>query len=46
MSVSQQVNMRVESWFVQDKLKGDEVYEIRLRLVEAMQDEYPFKDDE
>mmetsp|Transcript_19511 Transcript_19511/g.32800 ORF Transcript_19511/g.32800 Transcript_19511/m.32800 type:complete len:186 (+) Transcript_19511:141-698(+) len=40
------VNMRVESWFVQDKLKGDEVYEIRLRLVEAMQDEYPFKDDE
>eukprot|EP00240_Pyramimonas_obovata_P006888 CAMPEP_0118921036 /NCGR_PEP_ID=MMETSP1169-20130426/433_1 /TAXON_ID=36882 /ORGANISM="Pyramimonas obovata, Strain CCMP722" /LENGTH=177 /DNA_ID=CAMNT_0006861685 /DNA_START=115 /DNA_END=648 /DNA_ORIENTATION=+ len=40
------VNMKVESWFVQDTLKGDEVNEIRLRLLEVVQDEYPFKDDE
>ena len=38
--------MKVESWFVQDTLKGDEVNEIRLRLLEVVQDEYPFKDDE
>ena len=41
-----QVNMRVESWFVRDMLRGDDTYEIRLKLLEVVPEEYPFKDDE
>ena len=40
------VNMQVESWFVRDMLRGDDAYEIRLKLLQVMPDEYPFKDDD
>lgn len=39
-----QVQLRVECEFVHDVLKGDEFYEIRIRLKEIMQD--TFADDE
>ena len=41
-----QVNMDVEARFVQDMLRGDEVYEIRLRLKEHRAEAFPFKDDD
>mmetsp|Transcript_21902 Transcript_21902/g.30466 ORF Transcript_21902/g.30466 Transcript_21902/m.30466 type:complete len:188 (+) Transcript_21902:157-720(+) len=40
------VNMKVESTCVRDMLRGHDAYEFRLRLLEVLQDEYPFKDDE
>ena len=41
-----QINMRVESWFVRDMLRGDDAYEIRVKLLEIVPEEYPFKDDD
>lgn len=41
-----QVNMDVDARFVQDMLRGDEVYEIRLRLKEHKAEAFPFKDDD
>lgn len=41
-----QVNMDVEARFVQDMLRGDEAYEIRLKLKEHHAEEFPFKDDD
>jgi len=38
--------MRVECFFVRDALLGGDCFELRLRLVEMMTDEYPFKDDD
>lgn len=38
--------MDVEARFVQDMLRGDEVWEIRLRLKEHRSEAYPFKDDD
>ena len=32
--------------FVRDMLRGDDAYEMRVVLVEAVPDEFPFKDDE
>eukprot|EP00899_Mesostigma_viride_P015393 jgi/Mesvir1/23855/Mv10656-RA.1 len=40
------VNIKVECYFVKDELKGDPVTEMRLKLLEITQDEYPFKNDE
>mmetsp|Transcript_26545 Transcript_26545/g.32177 ORF Transcript_26545/g.32177 Transcript_26545/m.32177 type:complete len:191 (+) Transcript_26545:343-915(+) len=40
------VNMKVECSFVRDALRGDDVFEIRMKLLEMVNDEYPFKDDE
>ncbi|GBF96278.1 trafficking particle complex subunit 3 [Raphidocelis subcapitata] len=40
------VNMDVDARFVQDMLRGDEVYEIRLRLKEHRAEAFPFKDDD
>lgn len=41
-----QVNMDVECRFVQDMLKGDECYELRLRLKEHKDEAFPYKDDD
>ena len=40
-----QINMRVESWFVRDMLRGDDAYEIRIKLLEIVPEEYPSKAD-
>lgn len=40
------VNMDVECRFVQDMLKGDDVYEMRIRIKEHRDEKYPFKDDD
>lgn len=40
------VNLDVEAVFVKDMLRGDDVYEIRLRLLSSSTEAYPFKDDE
>eukprot|EP00775_Hariotina_reticulata_P014296 gene14296-23_t len=40
------VNMEVDCWFIQDMLKGDECYEMRLRLKEHKDETFPFKDDD
>jgi len=40
------LNIRVETWFEKDMLRGDDVYEIRLKLLEVVPEEYPFKDDD
>ena len=41
----EQVNQKVEVRFVKDMLRGDNAYEMRLKFVEQMQDQYPYKDD-
>ncbi len=41
-----QVNMQVECDFVKDTLRGDEVNEIRLKLISEGTEAYPFKDDD
>lgn len=38
--------MRTEVKFVRDLLRGDDAYEIRLKLVEQVPEEYPYKDDD
>lgn len=40
------VNIEVDCRFVQDMLKGDECYELRLCLKEHKDESYPFKDDD
>ena len=40
-----QIQMRVEAKFVRDVLHGDDVTEIRLRLLEVLEDEAPPEDD-
>ena len=41
-----QVNIEVDCRFVQDMLKGDECYELRLCLKEHKDESFPFKDDD
>jgi hypothetical protein len=38
--------MVVEARFAQDMLRGDDVYEIRLKLLEHKDERFPFKDDD
>ncbi|KAL4422528.1 hypothetical protein ABPG75_008725 [Micractinium tetrahymenae] len=40
------VNMDVECTFVRDVLQGDDVYEMRLKLLSSSPETYPFKDDD
>lgn len=40
------VNMTVECSFVRDALRGDDTTEMRLKLVTAGAEQYPFKDDD
>lgn len=38
--------MDVECSWVRDALRGDDGYEMRLRLLSAAPESYPFKDDD
>lgn len=38
--------MDVDARFTQDMLRGDDAYEIRLRLKEHRSETFPYKDDE
>ena len=40
------VNVEVECTFVKDALRGDDSTEIRLKLISATPEVYPFKDDD
>lgn len=40
------VNIDAECIFVRDVLKGDDVFELRLKLLTAAPEAYPFKDDD
>ena len=40
-----QVQLKIECEFVRDVLRGDDVYEIRMRLKEIMQDNYQADDE-
>lgn len=41
-----QVNISVECSFARDVLRGDDAYELRLRLISQSSEQYPFKDDD
>ena len=41
-----QVNINVSCSFERDVLKGDDAYELRLRLISQNTEQYPFKDDD
>jgi hypothetical protein len=41
-----QVNINVECGFERDVLRGDDAYELRLRLISQNTEQYPFKDDD
>lgn len=38
--------MQAECEFIKDMLRGDDCYEIRLKLISRDSEQYPFKDDE
>ncbi|KAL5724492.1 hypothetical protein ACHQM5_007747 [Ranunculus cassubicifolius] len=40
------VSMKTEVTWVRDMLRGDDAYELRLKLVKQVPEEYPYKDDE
>lgn len=40
------VNINVECSFARDVLRGDDAYELRLRLISQSSEQYPFKDDD
>lgn len=40
------VSLDVECKIVQDMLKGDDCYELRLKLKESRDERFPFKDDD
>lgn len=40
------VNIQVECFFLKDVLRGDDTTEIRLKLIGAQPEQYPFKDDD
>mmetsp|Transcript_1379 Transcript_1379/g.4787 ORF Transcript_1379/g.4787 Transcript_1379/m.4787 type:complete len:182 (+) Transcript_1379:148-693(+) len=39
------VSLKVEASFGKDALRGDDVFEIKLKLLEEVPEEYPFQDD-
>ena len=41
-----QVNINVACQFVKDVLRGDDVSEIRLKLLSQTYEAYPYKDDD
>jgi hypothetical protein len=40
------VSMKTEVRWVRDMLCGDDAYELKLKLLEQVPEEYPYKDDE
>lgn len=45
-SGSTQVSMKTEVNWVRDMLRGDDAYELRVKLLKQVPEEYPYKDDE
>jgi hypothetical protein len=41
-----QVSMKTEVTWVRDMLRGDDAYEMRVKLIKQVPEEYPYKDDE
>eukprot|EP00270_Netrium_digitus_P017598 TRINITY_DN6501_c0_g1_i3.p1 TRINITY_DN6501_c0_g1~~TRINITY_DN6501_c0_g1_i3.p1 ORF type:complete len:127 (+),score=48.77 TRINITY_DN6501_c0_g1_i3:210-590(+) len=46
IEITARVSLRIEAQFVRDMLKGDEAFEIRVKLLEQVAEEYPYKDDQ
>ncbi len=40
------MNIGAECTFVKDMLKGDDCYELRLKLVEMREEKYPLKEED
>ncbi|RRT70990.1 hypothetical protein B296_00035988 [Ensete ventricosum] len=40
------VSMKTEVTWVRDMLHGDDAYELRVKLLKQVPEEYPYKDDE
>jgi len=41
-----QVSMKTEVTWLRDVLRGDDVFELQVKLVKHVPEEYPYKDDE
>lgn len=41
-----QVSMKTEITWVRDMLKGDDAFELQVKLLKQVPEEYPYKDDE
>lgn len=41
-----QVSMKTEVSWVRDMLRGDDAYELQVKLLKQVPEEYPYKDDE
>lgn len=41
-----QVSMKTEVTWIQDMLRGDDAFEMQVKLLKQVPEEYPYKDDE
>lgn len=41
-----QVSMKTEVTWTRDALRGDDAYELQVKLLKQVAEEYPYKDDE
>lgn len=41
-----QVSMKTEITWIRDVLRGDDVFELQVKLLKQVPEEYPYKDDE
>lgn len=41
-----QVSMKTEVSWIRDMLRGDDAYELQVKLLKQVPEEYPYKDDE
>lgn len=41
-----QVSMKTEVTWIRDVLRGDDAFELQVKLVKQVPEEYPYKDDE
>ena len=41
-----QVSMKAEVTWLRDTLRGDDVFELQVKLLKQVPEEYPYKDDE
>ena len=44
-ALPRQVNIDVECTWVRDMLRGDDAYEMRLKMLASHNESYPFKDE-
>ncbi|CAM8978485.1 unnamed protein product [Rhodiola kirilowii] len=40
------VSMKTEVTWIRDMLRGDDAYEMQVKLIKQVPEEYPYKDDE